>query len=231
MKINLVHFVLIFLIICGYLSNSYEDIYKEDVKEEEKITIVEGASTPQKGSYVEYYQPSYVEILPYETVIWINLDSTGHTVTSGTPIDGPDGLFDSGIFTTKEVFLYTFDKEGTYPYFCQIHPWMDGKILVIESKQPTKDEPIEIPVWVKNNARWWSENKIGDSDFVKGIEYLIKQEIIKVPKTNADTTIPESQKIPSWIKNNAGRWASNQIADSDFVKGIEYLIKSGIIKV
>ena len=230
MKINFVHFILIFLIICGYLSNSYEDIYKEDV-EEEKITIVEGASTPQKGSYVEYYQPSYVEILPYETVIWINLDSTGHTVTSGTPIDGPDGLFDSGIFTTKEVFLYTFDKEGTYPYFCQIHPWMDGKILVIESKQPTKDESIEIPVWVKKNARWWSENKIGDSDFVKGIEYLIKQEIIKVPKTNADTTIPESQKIPSWIKNNAGRWASNQIADSDFVKGIEYLIKSGIIKV
>ena len=37
-----------------------------------------------------------------------------------------------------------------------------------------------IPEWVKNNAKWWSEGSIGNEDFVKGIEYLIENGIIKV---------------------------------------------------
>jgi hypothetical protein len=38
----------------------------------------------------------------------------------------------------------------------------------------------QIPVWVKNNAKWWADGTIGDSDFVQGIQYLIKQGIIRV---------------------------------------------------
>ena len=37
--------------------------------------------------------------------------------------------------------------------------------------------------------------------------------------------------IPSWIKNNAGWWATDQIDDSAFVQGIQYLIQEGIIVV
>ena len=44
--------------------------------------------------------------------------------------------------------------------------------------QPTPD--YQIPAWIKNNAKWWSEGTIGDSDFVSGIQYLITQGIIKV---------------------------------------------------
>ena len=40
-----------------------------------------------------------------------------------------------------------------------------------------------------------------------------------------------TNSIPTWIKNNAGWWADDQIPDSAFIDGIEYLVKSGIIQV
>jgi hypothetical protein len=86
----------------------------------------------------------------------------------------------------------------------------------------------QIPPWIKNNAKWWAEGTITDNDFVQGIQYLIQQEIIKVPPTQSGTG---SQVIPSWIKNNAKWWAEGTIGDSDFVQGIQYLIKQGIIKI
>ncbi len=86
----------------------------------------------------------------------------------------------------------------------------------------------QIPSWIKSNAKWWAEGTITDNDFVQGIQYLIQQEIIKVPPTQSGAG---SQVIPSWIKNNAKWWAEGTIGDSDFVQGIQYLIKQGIIKI
>ena len=51
-----------------------------------------------------------------------------------------------------------------------------------------------------------------------------------VPPT-AQETSSGSLEVPDWIKNNAGWWADGQIPDSAFVKGIQYLIKEGIIDV
>jgi len=86
-----------------------------------------------------------------------------------------------------------------------------------------------IPSWIKNNAKWWADNKINDNDFISGIEYLIDDKIIKISAhvNNEDTT----DVIPSWIKNNAGWWARGEISDNDFLTGIEYLIRNSIIKV
>ena len=41
-----------------------------------------------------------------------------------------------------------------------------------------------IPNWIKNNAKWWSEGQIGDSDFVSGIKYLIENDIMKIEHPN-----------------------------------------------
>lgn len=87
----------------------------------------------------------------------------------------------------------------------------------------------QIPAWVKNDAKWWSEDTISDQTFVSGIQYMVKDGIIVVPSTGSSTS--QSQQIPSWIKNSAGWWASGQISDSDFVKGIQYLISNGIVTV
>jgi hypothetical protein len=88
----------------------------------------------------------------------------------------------------------------------------------------------EIPAWIKNNAGWWADGQITDDDFVKGIQFLIKEKILNVPATTPGTST-DSNEIPAWIKNNAGWWADGQITDDDFVKGIQYLVEQGIILV
>jgi len=87
-----------------------------------------------------------------------------------------------------------------------------------------------IPYWIKNNAGWWSDDKISDVDFITGIEYLIKNKIINLSSQNINKE-NSSGVIPSWIKNNAGWWSAGKIPDEDFLSGIKYLIENSIIKV
>ncbi len=93
----------------------------------------------------------------------------------------------------------------------------------------TPKSTTAIPSWIKNNAKWWSEGTIGDSEFVKAIQYLVSNGIIQVSHDSSQTA--QSQQIPSWIRNNAGWWADGTLGDEDFIKAIQYLINSGIIKV
>ncbi len=44
----------------------------------------------------------------------------------------------------------------------------------------TQDKELNIPSWIKQNAGWWAEGQIGDSDFVQGIQFLIKKGIMKI---------------------------------------------------
>ena len=88
----------------------------------------------------------------------------------------------------------------------------------------------QIPSWIKNNAGWWADGSIDDNSFVQGIQYLIKEKIMKIPPTSQGTGTGTNQ-IPSWIKNNAGWWADGSIDDNSFVQGIQYLIKEGIMKI
>ncbi len=88
----------------------------------------------------------------------------------------------------------------------------------------------QIPSWIKNNAGWWADGSIDDNSFVQGIQYLIKEKIMKIPQT-AQGSGSVTNQIPSWIKNNAGWWADGSIDDNSFVQGIQYLIKEGIMKI
>jgi len=50
----------------------------------------------------------------------------------------------------------------------------------VEATSSGSESSESIPDWIKNNACWWAEGLISDDDFVKGIEYLVKEGIIKV---------------------------------------------------
>jgi tetratricopeptide (TPR) repeat protein len=90
-------------------------------------------------------------------------------------------------------------------------------------------EKKEIPGWVKNNAEWWANEQIPDSDFINGIEYLIQKNIIIINTVNINENA--SEHLPSWIKINASWWAKDIISDRDFLSGIQYLIENGVIKL
>ena len=85
-----------------------------------------------------------------------------------------------------------------------------------------------VPDWVKNTAGWWADGIIDDNSFVSGIEYLVKEDIIRVDVLQTTET---SQAVPEWVKNTAGWWASDAISEKDFVNAFEFLIKEGIIQV
>ena len=92
-----------------------------------------------------------------------------------------------------------------------------------------KYEENTIPYWVKNNAGWWSKDKVSDDEFISGIEYLINKKIINIEAQNNNQD--SLNAIPSWVKNSAGWWSKNSISDGEFISGIKYLIENNIIKV
>ena len=91
----------------------------------------------------------------------------------------------------------------------------------------TTNNLSEIPEWIKNNAAWWSEGTINDSDFLNGIEFLIQNNILKIQGIENNSN--SSEEIPLWIRHNAQWWSSGLISDEDFLSGIKYLIEVGII--
>ena len=94
------------------------------------VSIPSGTSVPGCEETKECNIPYTVTIDPGGEVTWSNDDSAAHTVTSGTAKDGPDGNFDSSLFMAGTTFSVTLDEEGTYPYFCMVHPWMTGEVIV-----------------------------------------------------------------------------------------------------
>jgi len=95
---------------------------------------------------------------------------------------------------------------------------------------PSDESSQNIPEWIKKNAEWWAQGAIGDSDFVSGIQFLIKEGIMTIPTTTQGTG-SGSNEIPEWIKKNAEWWAQGAIGDSDFVSGIQFLIKGKHINI
>jgi len=87
----------------------------------------------------------------------------------------------------------------------------------------------EVPAWVKNNAGWWADGTISETEFLSAIEFLINDGIITVPPTNVSSEA--SGGVPAWVKNNAGWWADGTISDGEFVNGIQHLMMTGLISV
>lgn len=88
------------------------------------------AAAQQKMESVEVkidnfsFGPQELTVSAGTTVTWTNRDDIPHTVVS------TDKVFKSKVLDTDEKFSYKFDKAGTYPYFCSIHPKMTGKVIV-----------------------------------------------------------------------------------------------------
>ncbi|SVE11680.1 uncharacterized protein METZ01_LOCUS464534, partial [marine metagenome] len=236
-----------------------------------------------------------------------------HTASSGGGAEtGLDGYWDSSLIMAGGSYSMDFEgfEPGTYPYFCMVHPWMAGTIIlegngvsapvvdtvppqvlvpddiVIETENPNGavatfnphavdniDElltpscnyssgavfPIGtteivctatdsagnsssnsfnviiefsgvlIPDWIKSVAGFWNAGDINDASFLEAISYLIENNILVVPPTEAGADTGAT--VPEWVKNTAGWWAEGQIDDDAFVNALQYLIQQGLIQV
>lgn len=140
----------------------------------------------------------------------------------------------SHTFSGHELQDFTFSKDGNVVVEIKnINGVNTGNSFEFKVASIINDDVISqslIPQWVKNSAGWWAKKQINDKDFVSGIQFMIKQDIIKVPLSEK-TSSAKSSEIPEWIRNNAKWWSDNQIDDQTFIQGIQYLVKQGIIIV
>ena len=97
---------------------------------EARVSVPLGTSVPGCETTGECFIPDSVAIDVGGQVIWSNDDAAAHTVTSGTTANGPDGTFDSGLFFAGTTFVQQFASAGTFDYFCQVHRWQVGKVVV-----------------------------------------------------------------------------------------------------
>ena len=117
--------------------------------DEYDVIIPFGAFNPELNTPAEvWYDPPTIIISVGDTVTWFNDDREGHTVTSGKgsgrfgwmsdDYGQADGLFHSERFLPTDSWSYKFEEKGTFRYFCTIHPWMEGIVLV---ETPIPDYP------------------------------------------------------------------------------------------
>ncbi|MDW0139517.1 MAG: plastocyanin/azurin family copper-binding protein, partial [Nitrososphaeraceae archaeon] len=93
-----------------------------------EIDIAPGSSAP---SNAKFYEPTTLTVPAGTTVTWKNSDSTLHTVTSGSAESGVTGTeFDSSYMAGGKTFQHTFSSAGTFDYYCTLHPFMKGQVVV-----------------------------------------------------------------------------------------------------
>jgi plastocyanin len=94
------------------------------------VTISPGSSVPSNG---KFFVPAILTVSKGTTVTWTNGDSTLHTATSGSPESGNSGTgteFDSSYLAAGKTFQHQFSISGTFDYYCTLHPYMKGKVVV-----------------------------------------------------------------------------------------------------
>ncbi|MDE1845445.1 MAG: cupredoxin domain-containing protein, partial [Thaumarchaeota archaeon] len=100
----------------------------------DEVDIQAGAGSSANAACVttnNCFSPNPITVAPGTEVEWKNGDTVSHTVTSGKVTDDNAGsLFDSGLIKKGADFKFTFANAGTYDYFCTVHPWMTGQVIV-----------------------------------------------------------------------------------------------------
>lgn len=101
------------------------------------VSIIEGSALP---SQQKNYDPKEIRgtLGISNKIIWTNADTTAHTVTTDDQytdqISGPfDSIDSTGLILPQQTYEFTFTKDGEYPYHCEPHPWMTGKVIIVKS--------------------------------------------------------------------------------------------------
>tara|TARA_B100000029_G_scaffold465720_1_gene500585 strand:+ start:624 stop:1778 length:1155 start_codon:yes stop_codon:yes gene_type:complete len=91
------------------------------------------------------------------------------------------------------------------------------------SSHSISDDDSHLPYWHYNNAKWWSEGKISDDEFL--------QSIIKILNESQSLINTDENKIPSWFATIAAWFSNYQINETEYLLIIEYLHSQNILKL
>lgn len=138
-----------------------------------------------------YFLPKYGQ-MSFVTISGITGDF-GKTNNVFLSIIRPDGktiesraaVLESGVYQTtlildKDFPLGRYKVTGTY----------NGNDIPTTYFYVKENTLAKIPFWFKNNAGWWADDKISDSDFVLGLQYLISKKILRI-ENDSETVDPQ----------------------------------------
>jgi len=223
------------------------------------INMAAGSSIPGCEEMNMCYMPYNAALDLGGEAMWHNVDTMAHTVTSGTPAEGLDDVFDSSLVPAGGMFSYKFEEAGTYDYFCMVHPWMTGSVIVGGTSTPADTVPPQVLVPDDIVLQTEIQNDEFQITFnpqaIDNIDELITPtcspasgSVFPIGTTEVVCTATDSSgntssnsfnviieytgsSIPAWVKNVAGFWYDGSINDASFLEGISYLIQNNIIIV
>ena len=179
--------------ILSLISTAYAEYYV--------IDIPYGAFNPELNTPAEvWYNPPVISITIGDSVTWYNDDREGHTVTSGEGsgrfgwmsdnFGTPDSYFDSDRFMPGDSWSFTFEESGTFSYFCTIHPWMEG-VVIVETEIPdyphdATGQKLEFPLMQYSPDRQIEVNLSWDPPVIKTHEKIQFVYQFYDPQTNSN---------------------------------------------
>ena len=112
------------------------------------VSIPAGSGVPGCEETNECWDPAEVTVDVGGEVTWTVDDAAAHTVTSGTPSDADSvgAIFDSSLILQGTSFSWTFEEAGTVDYFCIVHPWMQGVVIVQEAGAEEEADGIMVEI-------------------------------------------------------------------------------------
>jgi len=140
-------FFVLFAIVAGIGATTPAAFAEVTIETADNDLAVPGCGETEVGCYT----PNTITVNVGDVVTMINTDSTGiHTFTSGTVDEftpSPDGIFDSGMLMKPgDSFEYSADTVGEFPFYCTLHVWMQGVLIVQEAaaeEEMQMEETIE----------------------------------------------------------------------------------------
>ena len=151
------------------------------------VTNAPGSSTPGCEDTADgCFIPSPVTIPMGGTVTWENNDTAAHTATGGSATEGPSGVFDSSLIMAGSSFSHTFEDAGTYDYFCMVHPWMAGTVIVEDAAAAAADAAAAEAAAAK------AEYKVNNPpiDFTDTLSYSISSgSVLSIISNSDDATL------------------------------------------
>jgi len=187
---------------------------------DQTITNAVGSETP--GCEPDCFIPSTATVEVGAVVTWDNTDGgAAHTASAGNPTDGPSGVWDSSLIMAGQSYSYTADTAGTFDYYCMVHPWMEGTVIVeaagaadaAEAEAAAAAEAAAIPDTTKPIISPPADLVIEATGSLTSVELgeaiAIDENGIQILVNNAPTLFPLGSSTIIWTAiDNGGNSAS-----------------------
>ena len=214
-----------------------DDVYYYSCFGTMDTTVVPGTAKKAGGDFdfrydspgTYYHNPVFDDTESTMSIIGYNsFPLEGYANFEFLPISGNE-KFSVTLDGEPVKFLQSMDEMGSWHVVFNIDPLTQGTWEISGFDKGLPPDMPKVPMWVKQNGGWWSNDEIVDSEFLEGIKFLIEKQIIEVP-----TLEPSSQsdwKIPTWTKIIVGWWNEEQLSDDEFLIIVKNLIEREIIVV